>query len=695
MTSYYPTPTLARSPRTMSTTTHAMRANAPRTHDARTHRRDARCGAKKAARKAAGAKKPGGGGALSSDEPSSGTATATAMTPAAPARSLERKPRDDHDDVVIPYGNASGAALRMTEVMLSVADTDLLSEANMEVMPGQVVGLVGGNGCGKSTLIKCIAGKRSVQDGTIAISPDLEVGYFEQTAVSGSQLTVYQEARARMDRINAAEAALKAAEQACESSDDVEACRGADILMDCLAEMEASGAYEAEKRIANVLDGLGFARSQWDVKCDDLSGGWQMRVALARLLLSPAGSGDKGLLLLDEPTNHLDEAAKRWLANWIKESPCTTLIISHEAELLNSACSHIAEVRGKAVHWYTGNFAKFLVDRDERIRIAKATYEKQQAEEADLKDFIRRFSANASKSTQAQSRAKLLEKLQKEMRKTVAAASATVSEGAAGDASRMHLQLAKPPPSDMIQLTLKDGVIGYDPATPILEGSIVLERGMRVVVLGPNGAGKSSLLKSISGQMPLIGGERILGDRVSLGVFGQDLAQYLPKESTCIQYVLDVARVDDPLMKDEMGRQALGALGITGPMALRKIGSLSGGEKARVALAAFVLQPRNCLLLDEPSNHLDVGAVQALTDGLQGWDGCLFAVSHNKGFCESLNPTHIIRVKNGKITMENCYGLSDDDFEHEVIVGDATAAAAAAAGAAAEEAVEEKELVVA
>jgi len=596
--------------------------------------------------------------------------------------------RDDHDDAKIPYGNASGAALRMSDVMLSVADTDLLFEANMEVMPGQVVGLVGGNGCGKSTLIKCIAGKRSVQDGVIAISPDLEVGYFEQTAVSGSKLTVYGEARARMTRINAAEQALKDAERACESTDDVEACRGADILMDCLAEMEASGAYEAEKRIANVLDGLGFARSQWDVKCDDLSGGWQMRVALARLLLSPAGSGDKGLLLLDEPTNHLDEAAKRWLANWIKESPCTTMIISHESELLNGACSHIAEVRGKAVHWYTGNFDKFLVDRDERIRIAKATYEKQQAEEADLKDFIRRFSANASKSTQAQSRAKLLEKLQKEMRKTVAAASSTISEGAAGDASRMNLQLAKPPPSDMVQLTLKNGVIGYDPKTPILEGSIVLERGMRVVVLGPNGAGKSSLLKSISGQMPLIGGERILGDRVSLGVFGQDLAQYLPKESTCIQYVLDVARRDDPLMKDEMGRQALGALGISGPMALRKIGSLSGGEKARVALAAFVLQPRNCLLLDEPSNHLDVGAVAALTDGLQGWDGCLFAVSHNKGFCESLNPTHIIRVKNGKITMENCYGLKDEDFEHEVIVGDATSAAAASS-------VVERELVAA
>ena len=161
--------------------------------------------------------------------------------------------------------------------MLSVGDVDLLSEASCAVMPGQVVGLVGGNGCGKSTLLKCIAGKRSVQDGEIAISKELEVGYFEQTAVSGSQKTVYQEARARMDRINAAEKALRAAEAACETEDDKDACMAADVLMDCLAEFDAAGGYEAEKRIAGVLDGLGFARSQWDVKCDDLSGGWQMR----------------------------------------------------------------------------------------------------------------------------------------------------------------------------------------------------------------------------------------------------------------------------------------------------------------------------------------------------------------------------------------------------------------------------------
>jgi ATPase subunit of ABC transporter with duplicated ATPase domains len=639
-------------------------------------------GGKKARKKSAALKSkvaqqpPVGGG----DVDGSGGSKVPATAAESNASSAENYGGLGYDgDNAIPYGDTSGASIKITDAMLSVGDVDLLSNASVLIMPGQKVALVGGNGCGKSTLLKCIAGKRSLQDGTLAISRELSVGYFEQTAVSGSQLTVYEEARSRMDRVNAAEKALREAEAKCGnmgSADEEEACRNADELMDALAEFDMAGGHEAEKKISNVLDGLGFARSQWDAKCDDLSGGWQMRVALARLLLSPAGSGDDGLLLLDEPTNHLDEAAKTWLAKWIKDSPCTTVIVSHEQELMDGACDHVAEVRGRGLHWYTGNFADFLEARDERIAVAKALYEKQLAEEADLKDFIRRFSANASKSTQAQSRAKLLEKLQKEMLKTVSAATATVSDGAAGDASAMNLKLAKPPPSNQDQLRLIDAKLGYTKENPILSGSLTLSREMRVVVLGPNGAGKSTLLKSIAGTMALVSGEReVCDERVKLGVFSQDLAQYLPKDATCLEYVMDVARQDDPLMREEKGRAALGALGITGTMALRKIGSLSGGEKARVALAAFVLQPRNCLLLDEPSNHLDVGAVKALTDGLQGWDGCLFAVSHNKAFCESLNPTHVVRVKDGSFVLENCYGLTDADFEHEEVVGDATARA--------------------
>jgi ATPase subunit of ABC transporter with duplicated ATPase domains len=631
---------------------------------------------KKGARKAKSAPPPP---PKTNDASSRAGTTPTTTTPKPTTTPPKR--RSEEDELRVPYGDASGAAMKLTDVMLSVADTDLLRDGSMTVMKSQVVGLVGGNGCGKSTLLKCIAGRRALDDGAIAISSDLEVGYFEQTAVSGSELTVYQEARARMTRINAAEAALRAAELQCESAEVEEACKGADAYMAALEEFDAAGGNGAEKRIASVLDGLGFARSQWDVVCDDLSGGWQMRVALARLLLSPAGSQDNGLLLLDEPTNHLDEASKKWLSAWIKSSPSTTVIVSHEKELLDGACSHIAEVRGKGLHWYVGNYTAFLEARDERIRVAKALYEKQRVEAAELEDFVRRFSANASKASQAQSRAKLLEKLRVEMRKNESAATASFSDGAAGDASKMILKLMDPPASDNDVLELRGpgpgggAKLGYDARAPILQGALKLERGQRIVVLGPNGAGKSTLLKSLAGTLPVVGGERVVGERVKIGVFSQDLAQELPSAERALDYVLASAREDDALLKEEKARNALGALGMSGHMALRTIGSLSGGEKARVALAAFVLRPRNVLLLDEPSNHLDIGAVNALTDGLRGWEGTVFAVSHNKEFCEALEPSHVVRVKAGEMFMENCYGLSDADFEHEVVAGDATALA--------------------
>ena len=302
-------------------------------------------------------------------------------------------------DNFIPYGNTSGAALRITDVMLSVGDVDLLTEASVAVMPGQVVGLVGGNGCGKSTLLKCIAGRRSVQDGEIAIAKELEVGYFEQTAVSGSQKTVYEEARSQMHRINAAKAALDAAEKACESTDDVEACKAADSLMDALAEFEAAGGYEAEKRIANVLDGLGFARTQWEVRCDDLSGGWQMRVALARLLLSPAGSGEKGLLLLDEPTNHLDIPAKQMLEDALLDYEGAALLVSHDRTFISRVANRIVELRDGGLVLYRGDYAYYQEKKEEEAELLRAA-EEEAAREA------KRAANRAKQKTKAGNRRK-------------------------------------------------------------------------------------------------------------------------------------------------------------------------------------------------------------------------------------------------------------------------------------------------
>ena len=543
----------------------------------------------------------------------------------------------------------------MSDVAISTPDADLVNDANLRVNRGQCVGLVGANGAGKSTLLKVLAGVREADGGSVAIAPRTNVGYLQQTAVSGSDRTVEEEARSRMDAVNEARRALELAEE----NEDAEA------LVKAQEAFERADGYEAERRLAKVLDGLGFQREQWSTPCSELSGGWQMRVALARLLLSPAADTTGGLLLLDEPTNHLDAKSKEWLASWIASSGATTVLVSHDEPLLQKACTHIAEVRGRGLHSYTGSFASFLEAREERIRIAAATREKQEAEAAKLEDFIRRFGAKASKASAAQSRQKALDKLRAEMAE--ADAEAAAAAGAAGDAKRVTLRLPAPPPSASEVLTIAaEAQIGYGSDNVVLRGgkdAVVLQRGMRVIVLGPNGAGKSTFLKSLAGKIPLVAGERVVGDRASIGVFSQDLAQELPMECAALDYVLNEAGAADPKLTPERARSVLGALGMSGTMALRRIGALSGGEKARVALATFVLRPNNTLLLDEPSNHLDATALSALCDGLQDWDGALLAITHNHAFAKAFRPTHVLRVAEGTFALGPLIGeLSESDF---------------------------------
>ena len=561
-----------------------------------------------------------------------------------------------HND--LPYGETSGAILVIEDLTLATMDSDLLIDAQLRVNAGQCVGIVGANGAGKSTLMKVMAGMRDVDAGRVALKPKTEVGYLEQTALSGSERTVVEEARSRMDQVNDARRKMDEAEQAGDAA----------ALEKALQTFEQLDGFQAERRIATVLDGLGFERSQWDTPCSQLSGGWQMRVALARLLLSPASdSSGQGLLLLDEPTNHLDAKSKSWLASWIKSSGATTVLVSHDEALLETACSHVAEVRGKGLHTYTGSFSAFLKTREERMRLAEATLAKQMKEAEKLEQFVDRFGAKASKASQAQSRQKQLNKLKAEMDGGDSSTSAAAAEGAAGDAKRVTLRLPPPPPSAADLVTITGGSrIGYASDNVVLQSSkddLMLSRGMRVIVLGPNGVGKSTLLRSLAGSLPLVSGERLLGDRAAVGVFSQDLAQALPLDAVALDHVIDDAGKADPSLTPERARAALGALGLSGPMALRKIGNLSGGEKARVALATFALRPNNALLLDEPSNHLDSTALQALCDGMKSWDGMLLAITHNVAFAKSFEPTHVIRVGDGTFTLSALYGeLTADDF---------------------------------
>lgn len=585
----------------------------------------------------------------------------------------------------------------MNDVNVQAGSETLLDGISLRVDPGEKIALVGANGCGKSTLLKCLAGRREVDAGFIAVAVGAELGYLEQTAVSGSTRSVYEEAKS-LSIATAATAALEAAQTAAEAADGMDgSAAAATALQEAQDAYEAAGGATAEKRIAEVLDGLGFKKTQWDTPCNQLSGGWQMRVALARLLLSPAGEGATsgstssaggGLLLLDEPSNHLDAAACNWLARFLKRCDATTVLVSHDEALLDGACNRFVEVRGKTLHEYKGRYQEFLTERERRAKDAIAKRERLDLQADKLETFITRFGSKASKASSAKSKGKALAKLMEEREEYEDIAPA--SGDGPGDAARAVLQLPKPMPGNTEALMLFDAAFGYGQPGPGIEPQLsevnfTLERGMRVAVLGPNGAGKSTFMKALSGVLPLWKGTRKVGDGTVVNVFTQDLAQELPMEEQALDYVLRLARAAAPDTTDVRARTVMGALGLTAEMPLRKIGALSGGEKARVVLAAFVLRPCNCLLLDEPSNHLDAAALKALTNALKDWNGALLAVTHNRAFCREFQPTHILRVQNGRATLKLCVSgeVSDSDFWEDPRHAETAPAAAAVTPAAA------------
>lgn len=603
-------------------------------------------------------------------------------------------------DIDPPRGDTRGAALLVEDVLLSVGPEDLLLGAKLRVEPGECVGLVGANGCGKSTLLRCVAGIRQQDGGNIVVDRNAAVGYLEQTAVSGSNRTVLEEAKSRM-AATAAAAALARAEAAAASAEPGQAAAAAAAVTAALDAFDAAGGPSAERRVASVLDGLGFTRQQWDTPCSQLSGGWQMRVALARLLLSPAGEGAAapgaggdaataaggGLLLLDEPSNHLDSRATAFLAAFLKRSGAATVLVSHDAQLLDGACDKLVEVRGKSLHVYPGGYASFAEERARRAAAALARAAKIDAQAAKLEGFITRFGAKATKATAAKSKQKALDKLLegRDGDAELEAAAAAASDAGPGDARAVSLSLPPAPPCAADTLILRGASFGFGAQPQLQKVSLTLRRGMRVAVLGPNGEGKSTLLAALAGSLQLRSGERKVGDGASIGVFTQDLAQTLPPDVIAVEHVLSSARASAPDVTMQTARSVLGALGLRGDAALRRIGDLSGGEKARVALAAFVLRPANVLLLDEASNHLDAAALEALTAALCSWDGLLLAVTHNAAFAAALAPNHVVTVAAGGAMLSPAYGeLAPHHWGVETAQAQATAVQEASRAAKAE-----------
>ena len=562
-------------------------------------------------------------------------------------------------------GDANGAALLLQDVNVYRGSSQILSNINWRVEPKQKWGLVGQNGCGKSTLLKAIMNELTSYDGTIIVdNTQTSIGYLQQTAVSGSTKTVYEEACDAMTEIAKARQELDDAERCVArhddnaSDDDDEASDTSSsssleddlkVLDRAMSRYESVGGYTQQQTVTDLLKGLGFADHQLTMPCDELSGGWQMRVSFAKLLLKRPS-----LALLDEPSNHLDRPARQWLANYLSNyKDGAMVLVTHDSELLSS-CQHIAEIGpgGKQLQIYKScTYEQYLELKQQRSLAAQSEYEKNVKEAQRLQEFVDKYGASATKASAAQSRVKKIQKM-----KDLGLLDKPSVEVLEIERFKPRLKLPPPPPvhrgSDGVPLLAlqNDATIGYylknnnnsnnnnddhrdddndDDAsssstttTTTNQNQRQQERhelashvnfeihpGMKILIRGPNGAGKTTLLDTLRGTIPLLNGDRIENPSLRLGVFTQDLAQELDTSKRAVDIVTAYARTGDDgdiNISDQQARSVLGGLGLTGDKSLRLVGELSGGEKARVALAMFALKPSNLYLLDEVSNHLDV-----------------------------------------------------------------------------------------
>ena len=478
--------------------------------------------------------------------------------------------------------------------------------------------------------------------------------------MSGSTKTVREEASSEMEEINNAKLLMDKLEEQISNGDSSE-----EVLNDLAkaqSRYEDVGGWTQDQDVDQVLKGLGFLPTDSKRSVADFSGGWQMRIALARLLLSKPD-----LLLLDEPSNHLDSSARDWLATYLSNYQGSILLVSHDISLLTKSVNSIAEVSGNTLLQYVScSYDKYLSEKEFRAKTALAEYERNMEEYKRLQEFVDLWGASATKAKAAQSRVKMIEKMRKEGKLDLPPSSLTEKR------HKPSLKLPDPPKGIGEELLVLQGAdIGYkeEGKAPILEGiDLSINRGMKLILRGPNGAGKSTLLSALRGKLPLLSGSRIENDVLRLGSFTQDLAQELDASAIAMDLVLEYARGGengDVLVSNQDARGVMGRLGLSDEKPLRKIGDLSGGEKARVALSQFALKPSNLLTLDEPSNHLDVECIEALGEALSSWggkDGSIVVVSHDKAFCELIPFTHVGTVKDGGLIIEE-RGLNEKDWE--------------------------------
>ena len=489
--------------------------------------------------------------------------------------------------------------IRITNLTISRGVKRLLESANLTVHAGHKLGLVGANGCGKSTLFAAIRRELAPDAGSIDLPPSWTIAHVAQETppVATTALDYVLDGDRELREI---EAALAAAE--------ADPTHAGEALAELHHRFEAVGGYSARARAATLLAGLGFAETRHGDPVASFSGGWRMRLNLAQALQCRSD-----LLLLDEPTNHLDLDAVLWLEDWLGRYPGTLLLITHDRDFLDGVVDGIVHVNARKLVSYTGNYAQFERERAQQLALQQAAYAKQQRQVAHLHEFIDRFRAKATKAKQAQSRIKALERME-----LIAAAHVD-----------SPFEFAFPPVAATARqlVLLEHATLGYADRPPVLSGvDWGILAGDRIGLLGPNGAGKSTLLKAIAGTLEPLTGARRTAQGLRLGYFAQHQVEQLREENSPLWHL----RQFEPDTREQELRDFLGGFDFRGDMATSAVGHFSGGEKARLTLALIVRQRPNLLLLDEPTNHLDIEMREALTESLQDYGGALIVVAHDR-----------------------------------------------------------------